>query len=81
MFDVKDTVVHAQCTVANRLRKKMSRFNPQAFNKYREVFSVYGHRFWSVNEYESLFDYVLQNSRTVLLDNIPCVLSIRYLAL
>lgn len=59
----------------------MARFNSQAFNKYREVFSVYGHRFWCIEEYALLFDYVLKNSRSVLLDNIPCVLSIRYLSL
>lgn len=59
----------------------MARFNSQAFTKYREKFSVYGHRFWSIESYDHLFRYILENSRPCLLDALPCMISIRYLAL
>ena len=81
LFNIKNMAVRPKCACVSHLTKKLPNFRSQTFYKYRERFGIYGHRYWSLEEYELLFNTVLEKSRPVLLDNIPCILSIRYLVL
>ena len=73
-------VVNPQCAGIRKLQKKVSGVSTQSFITIHNKFVLYGHRYWAYYEYAYFFDYVLQNSRSFILDYLPCVVALRYLS-
>lgn len=73
-------VVDPQCAGIRKLQKKAPGVSTQNFITIHHKWVLYGHRYWAYDEYEFFLDYILQNSRSFILDYLPCVVSLRFLS-
>lgn len=60
------------------------KLNPRVvnhINSFEQAGKIRFFRYWTVEDYQILFDFSLRNSRSVILDRPPCEHGIRYLSL
>lgn len=45
-----------------------------------DTFYLLCHRYWPIEDYHSLFSFLLEHSRKVILDSAPCAIALRFLS-
>ncbi|KAK8830676.1 hypothetical protein WA577_004404 [Blastocystis sp. JDR] len=49
-------------------------------SSYASMFYLLCHRYWPIEDYHSLFSFLLEHSRQVVLDSAPCAIALRFLS-